>query len=161
MIELHRLKEQLSYDPGSGRWTWLVRPARNVFPGDEAGCVGSNGCRHINVDGQHYLAHRLAWFYMTGEWPASEIDHRDLDRSNNQWSNLRLACRGENNRNVGRRRDNTSGIKGVRQRGGRFTAAIRCGGEPVHLGSYRTASQAKAAYDLAAYLYHGEFAHFG
>jgi hypothetical protein len=58
--------------------------------GEQAGEIGSDGFLHIEINGQDYLAHELAWLLMTGELPPSEIEHIDGDKLNNAWANLRL-----------------------------------------------------------------------
>ena len=61
--------------------------------------MGDHGYTVIRFRGKLYLAHRLAWFYMTGEWPREQIDHKDGVRLNNKWDNLREATPGQNNMN--------------------------------------------------------------
>jgi len=58
------------------------------------------------------------------------------------------------------RADNACGAKGVHwhERDKRWHARLQINGERKLLGCYKTKEQAKAAYDLAAYLYHGEYA---
>ena len=43
-----------------------------------------------------YLAHRLAWLYVTGSWPSQDIDHIDGDPTNNRFANLREVTHQEN-----------------------------------------------------------------
>jgi len=62
----------------------------------QAGTVLATGYRVIRVDGYRYLAHRLAWFYVYGAWPVSEIDHINLLKDDNRISNLRDVSRKEN-----------------------------------------------------------------
>ncbi len=93
------LRSLLSYNPETGVFTWLVDRDRRPFKGRVAGTTGKTGRRQININGTQYLAHRLAWLWMTGEWPRTVIDHKDLDPSNNRWNNLRLASAAENSRN--------------------------------------------------------------
>ena len=59
------------------------------------------------------LLHQLVWILKTGEEPSSEVDHADIDKLNNQFSNLRLATRKEQQHNQRKRKDNTSGYIGV------------------------------------------------
>jgi hypothetical protein len=101
-LTLNRLKEVLHYDPASGDWKWLVRVAWRINAGGRAGTLNTLGYVAIKVDGTVYLAHRLAWFYMTGNWP-QEIDHIDRNKSNCRWANLRSVTHAENMQNVDRR----------------------------------------------------------
>jgi hypothetical protein len=114
----------------------------------------------IGIDGKHYLAHRLAWLYVHGLWPAIEVDHWDRNRKNNRMGNLREATRSENMRNVGKTVANKSGAKGVSwsQERKKWVASIQHNKRTIALGRYETIEAAKAAYDAAALKLHGEFA---
>jgi hypothetical protein len=107
-----QLKKLLAYCPATGDFTWLVGAGR-CKAGSKAGCLKSNSYVHITINGKLYLAHRLAWLYTHGEWPADMVDHIDRNPSNNGISNLRECSRSDNMRNVGLRVDNSSGFRGV------------------------------------------------
>ena len=62
---------------------------------------------------KHLLLHRLVWILKTGELPNKTIDHIDINKSNNQYYNLRLATAKEQQHNQGKRKSNTSGYIGV------------------------------------------------
>ena len=47
---------------------------------------------------------------MTGEWPSLEVDHKDRDKSNDRWSNLRLATEEEQHANVYRGAQSNNGF---------------------------------------------------
>lgn len=84
-----RLKELLFYNPETGNFTWLVRSADRIKIGQTAGCLDkTNGYISIKVDKRRYTGHRLAYLYMTGEFP-TEIDHINRNRADNRWENLR------------------------------------------------------------------------
>lgn len=155
-----RLKELLRYEPETGVFTWLVAPRRGMFPGDVAGCWSEPAGWVIRVDCRLYLAHRLAWLYMTGEWPKNEIDHIDVSRRNNRWANLREATRRQNQANTPKQSNNTSGFKGVSfQRGvNKYRARIKAHGKKMSLGCFDTAEEAHLAYRSAAERIWGEFA---
>lgn len=158
-LTAERLRALLHYEPSTGLWTWLIRPSQSVKVGDLAGCINKQGYREIVIQGKHYGSNRLAFLYMTGEWPDVLIDHEDTQRSNDRWSNLRIATRSQNNANSNHRK-NQLGFKGIRldKRSGKFHARLRKDGIVISLGYYATPEAAHAAYVEAAKLHHGEFA---
>ncbi len=151
-----RLRAALDYDPLTGVFLWRTNRRGHAKAGNVAG-TPSKGYVSIKLSQKRYYAHRLAWFWMTGKWPAEEIDHRDLDRGNNRWANLREATARQNKGNL---RPRTGGLKGVRYepRGSAWVARIKDHGRNLHLGTFRTATEADAAYRAAAAEIFGEFA---
>jgi hypothetical protein len=97
-ITHERLKERLTYDPDTGQWRWNQR-GRGLSERVGSICKGNGGYLMIKVDGRSYKASRLAWYYMTGEWPGMEIDHKNRDPLDDRWENLRLATRTDQTRN--------------------------------------------------------------
>ncbi len=161
MITYHRLLELLDYDPATGMFRWRVKRHR-VKAGTVAGCLHGTGYVVISADGQIYLAHRLAWLWMTGKWPSDDIDHANLDRSDNRWSNLREATRSQNRANAPIHAHNKVRLKGVYRAPAKldkpFRAEIRKDGKRYFLGYFKTKEEAHAAYGAAATSLHGEFA---
>lgn len=159
MLTQARLKELLHYAPETGVMKWYVKRGRS-HGRDCAGYIRPDGYWHIVVDSKPYLAHRLAWLYMTGEWPKADTDHINSDRADNRWANLRQATRTLNNANSCAREKNVTGLKGVRQPrpGGSFIAQISVGNVTRYLGSFPTAEAAHAVYVMAARKHFGEFA---
>lgn len=145
-----RLLELLSYDPATGAFTRKVDRYR-FLAGSVAGAADLSGYICIKIDGVTHKAHRLAIFYMTGKWPVDEVDHRDRNKANNAWANLREATHAENMQNQRRRSDNNSGRLGVyfHKRDNKWYAQIRLDGKANHLGSFATIEAAGAAYDKA------------
>src|SRR5574343_703057 len=95
MVTYERLRQLLTYNPTSGEFVW--NESRGCRPaGAVAGRLGERGYWQIRIDRRLYQAHRLAWMYMTGQWPPDEIDHKDGAEANNVWANLRTATRSEN-----------------------------------------------------------------
>ena len=119
MLTADRLRELLNYDPDTGVFTYRVTRAPRFRPGDMAGHVDVHGYRVIGLDLRIYKAHRLAGLYMTGEWPKHEVDHKNLDKADNRWVNLRPATHGQNRQNIGALKNNWTGCKGVYLRRGR------------------------------------------
>lgn len=154
MLTADRLRELLDYAPETGSFTWR-NTSRRAVAGAAAGSDNGEGYTQISVDGRRYAAHRLAWLYVHGEWPASELDHIDGQRSHNAIANLRLADRFLNNRNVHRARQNSkTGLLGVSPKGRRFVAQIRANGVNHYLGRFDTAEQAHEAYMAAKQVHH-------
>jgi hypothetical protein len=158
-----RLRKLLHYDPETGEFRWLERPGSFVAGRIAGGASPHSDYWRITVDGRIHPAHQLAWLYMTGRWGRPTIDHRDGNRANNRWTNLRRATRSENNANRLRQRNNTSGFKGVtrERRSGKWRAHIRKNGRLRRLGTFRTPQAAHAAYVAAARRLFGEFARAG
>ncbi len=146
------LRQFLHYDPKSGDFIWIRKTRCKTVVGDVAGSFSKNNKYiYISIFRTTYLAHRLAWFYMTGKWPQGQIDHIDGDRSNNRWDNLRdvPAAGNAQNRRVPRV-DCSSGFIGVAKKGNRFAARITYeGGRYKYLGMFSTAEEAHAAYVMA------------
>jgi hypothetical protein len=99
---------------------------------------------------------------VTGEWPQADIDHRDLDPSNNRWKNLRPASRSQNRCNTQVRKDNALGVKGVwfDRTKGRYIAQTWANGKQLWRSRHKTEEEAARAYRDAAIREHGEFARF-
>jgi hypothetical protein len=163
MLTHERLRDLLSYNSLTGEFTWRPRANNGQgfntrLAGKRAGTV-HNGYCSIELDGEPHRASRLAWFYMTGEYPSSMIDHKDGDTLNDRFTNLRPASCSENGANAKRRRDNTSGYKGVSfsKALGKFKAYLRKDGKYVHLGCFDSGEAAHAAYVAASAIAFGEF----
>jgi len=134
-----RLKELLSYDPGTGIFVWRVYRNQIAKVGSRAGHINCHGYRHIIVDRKQYKASRLAWLYMEGYFPEYEVDHKDRVRDNNKWSNLLHKTPQCNSRNRSVRSDNKTGVPGVswHKRLKKWQASITIAPKiRVHLGSH-------------------------
>jgi hypothetical protein len=98
-LTANRLREVLDYNSETGVFTWRVALRPRMKIGTVAGWLDERGYRRVRIDARPYLAHRLAWLWMTGEWPSGRLDHRDGDPGNNCWSNLREAMQSQNSAN--------------------------------------------------------------
>jgi hypothetical protein len=96
MITQIELKEMVTYDPLTGHFTWLVDRGTNKLKGKRCGNIECDGYVSCCFNRKRYKAHRLAYLYMTGDWPKLEIDHINRNRQDNRWENLREATRSEN-----------------------------------------------------------------
>ncbi|MBL4886392.1 MAG: HNH endonuclease [Planctomycetaceae bacterium] len=153
-----RLKQVLHYDPKTGIFKWkLTRPG--CVAGRSAGTI-TNGYRQIEIDYKLFRAGRLAWLYMTGEWPECVIDHINGVRNDDRWQNLRSASYQENARNRKPCRRNSSGKVGVHKsyKKGWWGAGIGVNDRYVNLGHYKRKADAIAARLKAEKQFFGKFA---
>ena len=146
-MRMKKLTEQvlraiLHYDPETGIFT------RHTGPGargrDKVGALDPEGYLCIGVSGGRYRAARLAWLWMTGEWPPSgfQIDHINRNRTDDKWSNLRLVTWSEQQFNKGTPKNNKTGHTGVFiTPKGRYGAS--CGRK--YLGVFKTIEAALSA----------------
>lgn len=140
------VKEWLLYDKATGVFTWLKKPSRGRLAGNRAGCKKDN-YRRIKLLGKWYYEHRLAWMYVTGEWPDPEVDHLNGHGTDNRWDNLREATSliNKQNRHCARK-DSSSGLIGAMPNKNGWMARIKVNGKNHHLGTFQTPELASAAY---------------
>lgn len=140
-----RLREMLHYDPSTGHFTRL-KAASYGKAGERAGFM-RNGYEMVSLDAREYRAHRLAWFYTFGVWPAKHLDHINGVTTDNRIANLREVTDAQNHQNIdGPRRTNKTGFLGVVAHKDRFRARIQVDGRVRYLGIHDTPEQAHAAY---------------
>lgn len=137
------LRRILRYNRRTGVFTWLVDSGARKVAGKEAGTLGVRNAVYISIKRKKYLAHRLAWFYVYGVWPANQLDHKDGDPTNNRLSNLREATNAQNQQNL----RNPKGLNpyvGVHYvpRGTKWAARIN----GTHIGYAKTAELARELY---------------
>lgn len=163
MLTQSQLKECLHYNPDTGDFTWIKPLANRMHAGDIAGAKDKSGYIYIKFNSKKYSGHRLAWFYIHGEFPGCDIDHINLKRNDNRIKNLRKASRSENLQNTVLRKDNTSGVKGVSWCSLTKRWLARCGvnGTRYQLGRYDSIEGAINAVMEFREEHHGEFANHG
>jgi len=142
MITQKQLKKILDYDPETGVFTWKHRPGagkawNSRFAGKKAGC-NDNGYVRILFSGKQYLAHRLAFLFVYGEFPPEQVDHINGVRSDNRMVNIRRATGTENNRNIKKPKTNISGVVGVSWVVSvqKWRAGIHSGNRYINLGNH-------------------------
>jgi hypothetical protein len=166
-----RLRELLHYAPDSGVFTWLSRPAamfassrafgtwHTRYSGKPAGSETSiNGYRTIRLIDRNQSAHRLAWLWMTGEWPKGEIDHINGVRTDNRMANLRDVSRTMNAQNLRQTKKVSSLPMGVffnaRKKARAYSSNVQVDGKTKHLGYFETVDEARQTYLTAKRLHH-------
>ena len=141
------LEKRFEYHKNTGVLVWKTGRCR----GKEAGCINAEGYIKVRLNRKNVSAHRIIWVLMTGDCiDGMTIDHKDRNRSNNCWNNLRLATRLEQNFN--------KISKGFVRKGKRYHARIRIKGKDIHLGVFDTEHEAHSAYTEKCDELRGEFA---
>jgi hypothetical protein len=154
-ITIAYLKEVLRYDADTGLFTWIKRSSRADLIGKVAGSRHSSGYIGISIYNKKRLAHRLAWLYMTGEWPINHIDHIDGNRLNNTFANLRDVTRSENLHNVFKAKKNSkTKLLGVSAHQGKWRMQIRVNGANTRISGFNTPEEAHQAYLEVKKKYH-------
>lgn len=149
-----RILELMNYNPETGLFSRLGVGRRSNKNGG-VGAIYGKGYIGIRVDAKRYLAHRLAWFYVHGQWPSSDLDHINLNKADNRIANLRLSTRQLNSANTAPR--GKSGFKGVIFFKGRWRAQITINKKFHSLGLYATPEEAHEVYKVAAEKAFGSF----
>jgi hypothetical protein len=150
IVTAERVRELFDYSPGTGEFRFRGGPCR----GSVAGSPHAAGYRRLFIDGRQFYAHRMAWLYIHGFLP-NELDHANLDKSDNRICNLRIASRSQNMANLPSK--NTLGRKGVwrdaRQKVDGWFAYVR----GKRLGTFSCIEHTAAAYKAAVEYLYGNF----
>jgi hypothetical protein len=162
-VPVEFLREVFHYCPDTG----AIRHKRNTArakAGDVVGYVNRDGYREIKVmyDGRRYtfMGHRLAVALHEGAHPPPDldVDHRDRDRQNNRYLNLRVATRSNNLANRPASGPLPKGVTRSKTCVSKpFMAQISVRGRKFFLGYHPTAEEAHAAYVACAREHFGEF----
>lgn len=142
------LLNAVHYDPSTGVFTRKVS-AGNVKAGSVIGNYCKKGYLKALVLGKYVKLHQLAWFYVYGVWPSSQLDHINGVKDDNRIKNLRDVDTSTNCLNQQEARvNNQLGLQGVHRikKTGRFRSACMVQGKKHHLGVFATAEEAHAAY---------------
>lgn len=160
MITQSELKEVLDYNPDTGVFIWLKSNGNRAKVGNVAGAK-RRGYIRIQIKEKMYSAHRLAYLYMTGNFPENFIDHINHIRDDNRWVNLRDATDSQNGANRPKFKNNTSGYKGVcwHKRDKKWCAKIQYMKKSIHIGYYTTPQEASEAYKKKAIELYREFSY--
>lgn len=152
----HDLQSVVIYDPLTGVFINKIDRNPRALKGAVAGYTNTIGYTVIQINGRKMHAHRLAWLYMTGEWPLHEVDHINRIRSDNRFQNLRQSTPSENKQNTTDRINNTSGHRGVTWHKARqkWQAQISVMGKHLYLGTFDSVDDAAAARKEAVVKFH-------
>lgn len=93
---------------------YVYHPETGEIDGPRNNDIGywttSNGrtIRKIEIKGRRYRRYHLGWFLYYGEWPKSQLDHKDRDSTNDKIENLQEVNNFEQQQN----KDNYNGYRG-------------------------------------------------
>lgn len=107
------VRDYVHYEPITGQFTYICNQSIRLKVGMIPEGIDGRGYRYLRIKGKSYKTARVAFKYMTGIWPDPEVDHRNGNRLDDRWSNLREANSSQQGMNMKHRTDNTSGRKGV------------------------------------------------
>lgn len=127
------------------------------YAGRAAGNIMKNSYVVVEIHNERHYVHRLIWKLVTGREPMI-LDHINRDRSDNRFENLREATDQQNGYNQGRRRNNTSGHKGIWWHNKNATWCVEVATpEGRFRKSFVNVEDAIAAKEEAIARYHGEY----
>ena len=113
LVTQQDLFDRFEYNPETGLFTYAVAPYKKAqLLGQVAGSLTNNGYISIMINKVHYLAHRLAWLYVYGDFPEM-IDHINRDKSDNRIANLRICTTASNQHNTTHVVPGDTGVVGV------------------------------------------------
>lgn len=153
------VRRLLRYDPDTGQfWRIAVQSSGRLSLLEKpAGSRRPTGRMFVKIGRRAFAASRLAWLYMTGEWPKVEIDHKDLDGTNDRWNNLREATPSQNIQNRRVRPGSMTGEKCIKRVRTRWV--VRTTENGVRKSRYfPTIEAARQARDQILVSTYGEFA---
>lgn len=152
-ITAQDVREKYDYNPDTG--VFVFRAGKKA--GMVCGAVHPDGYLLIAVKNKCQRAHRMAWLYVHGEYPAGEIDHINGVRDDNRIANLRVTDRRGNMQNLhGPKKNSRCSSVGVsyRPKTGQYVARIQTVGGRLYLGCFRNELDASNAYQAAKKIYH-------
>lgn len=120
------------------------------------GKPGANIYARVRVSGEKHNPVYLHRYLL--DIPSRLVDHINGNTLDNRRGNLRVCGSDGNSRNKCVGSNSASGLKGVYQEGGRWTAYICPNKTKFTIGTFDTAEAAARAYDLAAVGLYREYA---
>lgn len=155
MITQEFLQSVLDYKDGVLYWRKNIS---NVKAGSIAGNQRQDGYIDIGIKGKLIRSHRLVWLWHHGFMPEF-IDHINGIRNDNRIENLRVATRTQNQMNIGKRSNNSTGVTGVtwHKAAKKWMASIQSNKKLKYLGLFEKFDDAVSVRKNAQKELFGEF----
>lgn len=159
--ELSLINSLLSYDATTGILIWNKPRGGSAKQGSIAGNLDKDGYLVLKLKGITYRAHRVIWYMHYGTDPGELlIDHKNCKPADNRIDNLRLVDFRNNATNRGNRSDNTTGVKGVSLKNGKYVARVTINKIRKFVGNFHSLESAKVAIEEYR-IQQGEYANHG
>jgi hypothetical protein len=153
---IEELREYLDYDPETGALRWKKPLGQRARVGQIGGSTNGRGYTQLQFNKTKLVAHRVAFALYYGRWPTPCCDHINCVKTDNRIVNLRECSVFANAQNAGVRRDNKTGVKGVRRSRSGYKASVSINGARHEKYFRRLEDAAAYAKQLREQL-HGEF----
>ena len=148
------------YDESSPSCLRWASARSQMKAGDVAGSLKPDGYWKVRDRGHPRGVHIVVWEMFNGPIGSREVDHIDGNPGNNKISNLRATDRAGQCRNAARRKDNTTGVKGVHKVAAGYVARVQADGVR-HQRAFNTLQQAAEWVRDKRQEVHGEFSKHG
>ena len=133
------------------KYHWNVN--KRTRPEDTFNVVTSNKNKELNST--------LLYRYIMNAPKEMNVDHRDGKELNNRKSNLRICTQADNNKNLGMKKSNKSGYKGViwypHHNYNKWKATIKVDSKTINLGYFDDINEAIKVREQAEIKYFGEY----
>ena len=138
------LKELINYDPDTGKFS---RMQFLPLSDDDKDRCNKEGHLFIYIEGTYYSARRIAWLYMTGEFPTGNIYSKSVDKGDFRWCNLTVNIKETVRKPPKTSPHNKSGTTGIHYdaKKDRWIAAICRNGVNKYIGTFKDKDDAIAA----------------
>lgn len=156
---LTQAKVKRLFEYRDGELYWRVDNVKAKKGSKVFSLIGSKGYKYLRIDTISYQYGRIVFLMFHGYLPYV-VSYIDKNKNNTRIENLRAATTSQVHCYRGKRKNNTSGYKGVclYKRTGKYIAKIKKLGKCYHLGTFNSPQEAYKAYCKAAKKLHGEFA---
>jgi len=157
--KLTQAKVKRLFEYRDGELYWKVNNVKAKKGSKVFSLIGSKGYKYLRIDTKSYQYGRIVFLMFHGYLPYV-VSYIDKNKNNTRIENLRAATPSQVHCYRGKRKNNTSGYKGVclYKKTGKYIAKIKKLGKCYHLGTFNTPQEAHKAYCKAVKKLHGEFA---